>query len=148
MPRFKKGSAEAKAYMAKLRAMVGGRKRRKILKESSSPQVSRKRTYMSRKRHHRSRGGFTLPIAPILGLVAGLAKPAEFAMQGNYFAAANHACAAYTGYDINTRSWHAESLMGGLVPLIAGLLVHKFVGGKPLGLNAVLARSGVPFIRI
>lgn len=154
MARFKKGSAAAKAYMAKLRGMVGKGKHGKSLKVSSplkvignNPTMAKRRYFRGRSRSRR-RGGFTIPIAPILGLAAGLAKPVEYVMQGQYFAAANHACAAYTGYDINTRSFHLENLMGGLAPLVAGLLVHKFVGGKPLGLNAVLARSGVPFIRI
>jgi len=34
------------------------------------------------------------------------------------------------------------------ISLLAGLLIHKFVGGAPLNLNKTLARAKIPLIRI
>lgn len=152
MARFKKGSAAAKAYMAKLRGMVGKRKT-KVLNVSSPSKVSRKNPTMARRRYGRYRarrnsGGMTIPLAPVLGLVAGLAGPAQDLMKGDYNRAAINALYNYTGYNMEAKVFNAQGLINGLMPLVMGLLVHKFVGGKPLGLNAVLARAKVPFIRI
>lgn len=150
MPRFKKGSAAAKAYMAKLRGMVG--KRGKMLKASGSLKVNRRLSGMARRygrhRSHRRSGGMTIPIAPILGLVAGLAGPAQDLMKGDYNRAAINALYNYTGYNMEAKTFNVQGLINGLTPLVIGLLVHKFVGGKPLGINAILAHARVPLIRI
>jgi hypothetical protein len=99
----------------------------------------------------RRRGGsrkFTLPLAPIAGLAAGLWQPIEFAMKGDWFSAAETLGTAYTGYSIQQNNWEAQRLLRGLVPLMIGGIVHKFVGGPPLNINKMLARAGVPVIRI
>jgi hypothetical protein len=35
----------------------------------------------------------------------------------------------------------------GLLPIVAGIFVHKIIGGG-LGINRVLSSSGIPWIRI
>jgi len=92
--------------------------------------------------------GLTIPLAPIAGLAAGLATPLDYAMKGDWDSALAAISMRYTGYNPATKVWNPEDLKMGLVPLIIGVLVHKFVGGPPLNLNRTLARAGVPFIRI
>jgi len=110
----------------------------------SSRKVKRK---MAKKKRRRSRS-ITIPLAPIAGLGAGLATPISQALAGNYESAFYYLSQNYTGVDPRTGQFNIEHLKRGLVPLLGGLLVHKFVGGSPLNLNRILARANVPFIRI
>ena len=90
----------------------------------------------------------TVPIAVVGGLLAGLSTPIENVIAGDYQGAMNNMMLNYAGWD----NWnHVPNILGlqrGLLPLLIGGLVHKFVGGKPIGVNAMLARSGVPLIRV
>jgi len=43
--------------------------------------------------------------------------------------------------------WQFAGLKRGLVPIVTGLAIHKFVGGS-LGINRMLGNAGIPFIRI
>lgn len=90
----------------------------------------------------------TIPLAPIAGLAAGLARPAQEVMDGNIENAMWWLTVNYTGIDSKTGIFSFENLKKGLVPLIAGCLIHKFVGGAPINANRMLAAAGVPFIRI
>ena len=132
--------------------------------KSSTPRTSKtsrkvkkvaKRRY-SRKRSRR-RGGMTIPLAPIAGLAAGLASGSAWSggasvisrlMEGNITDAAKIACFNYTGIDPYTGTFDPNGLKTGLLPLIMGALVHKFVGGAPLNINRMLAAARVPFVRI
>lgn len=100
-----------------------------------------------RKRSHR-RKSMTIPLGPILGLAAGFRDPLQQVMSGNYLSAIDWASMNYTGYNPNDKTWNPLRLQWGLMPLIIGLLEHKFVGGRPLNLNRTLAAAGVPFIRL
>lgn len=94
------------------------------------------------------RGGFTIPLAVVGGLAGSPAIQGAIAgaMQGNMEGALKNlrklAGISWSGhFDIRV-------LGESVGPIIAGLLIHKFVGGRPLNLNQSLARSGIPFIRI
>lgn len=110
---------------------------------------------MGKKRRRRSRG-MTIPLAPTIGLLAGLIGPAEdhsegplaMIQQGRLEEAFRQVAKSYTGIDVKDGSFKISRLSRGVAPLAAGLLVHKFVGGAPLNANAMLARAKVPFIRI
>lgn len=102
---------------------------------------------MARKKK-RGKRKFTLPIAPIVGLAAGIVEPAQQLMAGNMIDAANIASINYLGYDFVNKTFNAQHMLRGLVPLVLGGLVHKFVGGAPLNVNKMLAAAGVPVIRI
>ena len=52
-----------------------------------------------------------------------------------------------TGIDPRTGQFNMGWLWLGLFPMIGGVLVHKFIGGK-LGLNKAIAGTGLPFIRL
>ena len=90
----------------------------------------------------------TIPLAVVGGLAAGLAEPAQKLLQGDLEYALSILSRNYTGFRPGTGTWEPAYLRNGMLPLVAGLLVHKFVGGSPLNLNKTLAASGVPFIRI
>jgi hypothetical protein len=101
---------------------------------------------MARRKRSRKKS-FTIPLAPIAGLMAGLRQPITEVMAGRYNRAIDWLSWSYTGYDIPTKTWKPERMMTGLMPLIIGGLVHKYVGGS-LGINRALGRAGVPLIRI
>jgi hypothetical protein len=93
----------------------------------------------------------TLPIAPIAGLVAGLAagpnNPVEFALAGNFQQAGVSLAARFTGYNMNTGTFDLGSLTAGVGPLLTGIIVHKVVGGM-LGVNRLLAKNRIPYVRV
>lgn len=90
----------------------------------------------------------TVPLAVVGGLAAGIYEPAQKAMQGDWGYALALLSRNYTGFRPGTGTWEPAYLKNGLLPLVAGLMVHKFVGGSPLNLNRQLAASGIPFFRI
>ena len=90
---------------------------------------------------------FTLPMAPIIGLVVGIAPAIQPLMDGDYEGAVDILKFNYLGITHDNK-FNVEGLMKGLLPLIAGGLVHKFVGGAPLNINRMLASAGVPIVRI
>jgi hypothetical protein len=101
---------------------------------------------MARKKGNKKKK-FTIPLAPMIGLAAGLVEPAIALSQGQWWEAINGLKYNYLGIDAGG-NWNPWAMQKGLAPLIIGLLIHKFVGGAPLNLNKTLAASGVPFIRI
>ena len=131
------------------RAAAGGSSSKKTRKgKSKGSKVTRSYTKVARRKGRR-RGSrkFTIPIAPIVGLAAGLAGPIKDLMDGEVEFAVNKLKYSYLGLDTENK-FKPEALMSGLAPLIVGGLVHKFVGGPPLNLNRMLAQANVPIIRI
>lgn len=124
-----------------------GKKRKSTKTRSSNPNKKRSVRKTGKKKRRRSRS-MTIPLAPVAGLAAGVAEPIAYAMKGDVVQAFNHLSRNYTGVDIGSGSFSVDRLKKGLVPLVIGLLVHKFVGGAPLNANKALARANVPFIRI
>ena len=122
----------------------GGNPGPRALTVKAPRKVKRK---MAKKKRRRSRS-MTIPIAPLVGLGAGLSVAVPAAIRGDWELAINEVTRNYTGYNPLTRKFETDKLWRGLAPLIGGLLVHKFVGGSPLNLNRTLARAKIPFIRI
>jgi len=89
----------------------------------------------------------TIPLAPIAGMIPMVSGAATAAMQGDWEMALKHLQWKTIGIDSQGK-FHADQMVQNMIPLVAGLLVHKFVGGPPLNLNRMLARARVPFIRI
>lgn len=120
--------------------------------KSSNPRPSRKarkvrkvvRKRYSRKRRRRST---TIPMAPMLGIIAGLYQPITRAISGDFQGALHSLRDRGTGFD-DSGNFHFEWLIPMWGPIISGLLIHKFVGGWPLNLNRTLAAHRVPLIRI
>ena len=113
--------------------------------------TTRRRFSLARRwRGRRGRRGsrkFTLPIAPIAGILAAPAVGAAIkaAMAGDVDGVLYEAkkLVGFTGDQFD-----AFALGSNVLPIVSGLLIHKFVGGAPLNLNRMLASAGVPFIRI
>jgi len=89
----------------------------------------------------------TFPIGIIAGMLPGVTRSFSVFQRGGAQAGANEALAIYTGFDPQTRQWSVANMQHGLIPLIAGLLLTRFVGGG-LGVNRILARARVPLLRI
>lgn len=136
-----------KSKKSKSRAS-GVRHVRMTLKPKTKTKTKRRRKYMPRRKRKIRKKRFTIPLAPVLGLAAGLAEPIQKAMGGDVQGAINVATHHYTGYSVERGQFEIDGLKHGIVPLIIGLLVHKFVGGAPLNANRMLARAGVPVVRI
>jgi hypothetical protein len=90
----------------------------------------------------------TIPIAPIAGLAAGLVGPLQQMMNGDWLGGLNKIGCSYTGFNAINRSFDVMDMKDGVLPLVVGLAVHRFVGGRPINANATLARAKVPLIRI
>jgi len=89
----------------------------------------------------------TVPIGIIAGLLPGVTRTFATFQANGAQAASNEALAIYSGYDPATRVWSIQNMAFGLLPLFAGLALHRFVGGG-LGINRILGRSRVPFLRL
>ena len=125
------------------------RKERKGSQKSNPKKTKRRGGFRMSKKKRRYNRNITIPLAPIAGLAAGMSTAiVDGAMKGNWELFFNELCRNYTGYNPYDQTWNVFSLKKGLLPLVIGLLVHKFVGGSPLNLNRTLARHKIPFIRI
>jgi len=97
------------------------------------------------KHHHKA--GMTVP----LGVVAGFMPLAMFAYDGFQYGGwtnvGHRLLAGLTGYNTTTHKFESVQLKNGLYPLLAGLAAHKIVG-QWLGVNRMLAKAKIPFIRI
>jgi len=89
----------------------------------------------------------TVPIGILAGMLPGVTRSFGVFQARGAQAGANEALAIYTGFDPQTRQWSVQNMAFGLLPLIAGLLLTRFVGGG-LGINRLLGRARVPLIRI
>ena len=141
-----------KKYGISKKAWAVFRGRKSSKSSNPRPEKARKvknvaRRKYSRKRKRRSRG-MTIPLAPVIGLIGPMApRIIPSLIRGDFGGALHEARNIYTGFDEHG-NFHFEWLMQGIMPLIGGLLVHKFVGGAPLNANRILANANVPFIRI
>jgi len=116
---------------------------------SKSKSKSRKRSNPRRKNAVRRIKKLNLPIALIAGTAAGLIDPFKAAVQEKDPGKALRIISYhYLGYNVTTGQFDINGLKKGTLPLIAGALIHKFVGGAPLNVNKSLAGAGVPILRI
>ena len=129
------------------KASGGGKSRVKSTKGNKKQTGSKRKLTRRKNWGKRKKKQFTLPLAPIIGLGVGLAGPIKDIMDGEVEYAMNKLKYSYLGL-MPDNTFKPEALMSGLVPLIVGGLVHKFVGGAPLNLNRMLASANVPVIRI
>ena len=122
------------------------------------PKKARKvKRKLARRKKRRRSGSMTLPLAPLIGLGAGLAGGSTWSggnsvisrlTEGDFEDAMKIAAYHYLGYDINLGKFEVQGLMTGIMPLVVGALIHKFVGGAPLNVNRMLAAARVPLVRI
>jgi len=94
----------------------------------------------------RGRSKLTLPMAVILGFVPLTTRGIQLVQAGG-LAGLQALPSSLIPYDFQARRITFSNLGTGLYPILAGLAVHKFVGGM-LGVNRALASSRIPFIRL
>ena len=100
-------------------------------------------------RHHR-KAGTTVSLA----MIAGLAPTAAFAYegfklpgdQGGIVEAAHRVSMRMTGYEWKNNTWCIGEAAKGLLPLLIGGGVHKLA--NRMGINRMIANSGIPILRI
>jgi len=108
--------------------------------------ISRRR-YFRRARVH-SKARFTLPMA----IIAGFAPAAVGTIAGYKTYGINGALSElakmFTGFDPYNPGlgFRFDSMKRGLVPVMAGMLIHKLAAR--LGVNRMLSSAGVPIIRV
>lgn len=90
----------------------------------------------------------TIPVALVAGVAAGMADPIRKIMEGDVPGGISWMVSNYTGINTETGGFSINALSRGLVPLLMGAIVHKYVGGAPLNVNRALAAAGVPILRI
>jgi hypothetical protein len=114
-------------------------------------------TYTPRRwfgKRRRRRGGTTIPIAPIVGMIPMFTPAIQTAIEGQPINQIVDKL-AYNTLGIGGLNqtppqpyFDGNKFVTNMLPLVAGILVHKFVGGRPLNINGMLARAKIPFIRI
>jgi len=98
------------------------------------------------KAKRRKRAGFTLPIAVAVPMAAlGVRTVGDVTSKG-LDPAFELLSLRTTGFNPRTGQWKPGWMKEGLLPVAVGLLVHK-VAGK-LGANKMIARAGIPILRI
>lgn len=87
----------------------------------------------------------TIPLAPVLGVIAmpSLQNAAVAALNGNAEEALNQAAGILGMY---RGSFSVDRLLDNMRPLFLGIVIH--IMASKLGVNRVLGRAKVPFIRI
>lgn len=125
---------------------VKNKSSRSSKKTNPSKKTTRRKRNVVKKKKRRSRK-FTIPLAPIAGVVASpaLRSAVTDAIGGNFDGALQN-LGQIIGY--YNGQFYFNKLVENVGPMVAGLLVHKFVGGPPLNLNRTIANAGVPIIRI
>lgn len=101
----------------------------------------------TRKNGKRHRKNFTIPVAVVAGFVPiTMGVFNSFTTSGPY-AGFDTMTRYLTGYSPVTKKWDISSMKCGTFAILLGYAVHWLVGGK-LGVNRMLARTGIPIIRI
>lgn len=102
-------------------------------------------------KNHRSRNKFTLPLAVIAGLASPVGRSVwhatHFGITGSEggIAEFSRTMIGFNPY-ATPMTWEPWRMKYGLLPVLAGIAVHKLA--NMVGVNRMLARSGIPFIRI
>lgn len=95
----------------------------------------------------RHKAKFTIPLAAVAGFAPLGMEVFNDIKAGHIDYIPYTLSAGLTGYNMVDKKWHFDNLKTGLIPIGVGLLIHKFVGGS-MGVNRMLARAGVPILRI
>lgn len=115
-------------------------------KSAAKISKSKKKTKSNLKGKRKRMVNRKIPLAILIGLGVGLEEPVRKLVSGNSKGAIDDLSFRYIGFNRNTRKMDLQGLKQGLVPLIIGAMVSKFVGGRPLNLNQRL--RDIPFIKI
>lgn len=109
--------------------------------------TTRRRRLPALRRRRRSNPGITIPLGIVAGFVPYLVDLKKGYDFGGLETMGMFGIRSLTGYDYVSHSWNIKDLRYGLLPILMGMGVHKFIGGK-LGINRALGRAKIPFIRL
>jgi hypothetical protein len=98
-------------------------------------------------KRRRSGRKFTIPLLVVAGFLPGITSTIPQITYHGLSGGAAHFTKIMTGYNPLNGSWRWQELQAGLFPVIMGFVGHWLIGGK-LGVNRMLARSGIPLIRL
>jgi hypothetical protein len=102
----------------------------------------------AKRSRRRPKKSFTIPIAIVAGFAPGILR---FKAQGGFGShtggALKLAVSHYIPYDYMTQKITFAGLKWGMIPILVGILTHKYIGNK-LGVNRALKQMGVPVIRL
>jgi len=105
----------------------------------------RKRGYAMARRGGYHKPKFTLPLAVVIGGMPLIAKGINDVRAGGIGGLQN-TVSAIIPYNVAAKKVDFSGLNQGLYPLIAGVIIHKLAG--MIGINRMLSRSGIPFVRV
>ena len=97
------------------------------------------------KSSHRKKS-FTLPLAVVAGFMPLAVDVGTQLKAGAWSQAGNVMTHNLTGYNPWSGKMDTQGFSHGLYPILAGFGVHKLA--SMVGLNRLIARSGIPFLRI
>jgi hypothetical protein len=112
---------------------------------ATATSVIRYRSKPKKKTHRR--GGMTVPLSLIGGLMPMAADIVSATRVGGIEAALGHVSLCTTGYDPADGKWKPGFAMQKLYgPMFVAMMAHKLAGR--LGINRMLGKAGVPLFRI
>lgn len=110
----------------------------------AAPLVARRRPRILVSRPRR-KAKTTIPLAVVLGFAPGAAHLWQYRASGAQ-QIANQASSIYLGIRPGDPKWYPGDMKLGTMPIVVGFGVHMLA--SKFGLNRMLARSGIPFVRI
>lgn len=114
--------------------------------------MARRRRYGRVRRYYqkarRRVGGMTIPVAPLAAIISTpIVGSTVQALLDKNFPQALKYMGEFGGVNSNTGQFDIGTVTQTYTPIVAGLLVHKVVGGW-LGVNRVLAKNKIPLLRV
>jgi hypothetical protein len=110
----------------------------------ASKTVVRYRNFRRKRTHRKAK--MTVPLAVVAGFAPGIGYTFTGYKSGGFKGATDSLTYAYAGYNAGTNKFDMKGLSIGLMPVIAGFIVHMLAGR--IGVNRAIGRAGIPFIRI
>jgi len=102
---------------------------------------------MAAKRKRRYHRKMTVPVAVLAGFTPLVASGVRGWKNETFRGAGKEMLYALTGVDIdNEPHFNPSFMINGTIPILMGMLVHKLAGR--LGVNRLIASTGIPYIRI
>lgn len=92
------------------------------------------------------RNGITIPIAVVAGFLPGIQRSLVGLTVGGFTGLSIEMSKVYLGYDPPSATWHPSLMWYGFYPIVIGLVVHKIA--TIIGINRMLARARIPFVRV
>lgn len=105
--------------------------------------VARRRRFFSRSRP-RAKAKMTIPLSVVAGFVPVAVGVWNRRASGT--AIGDYLVSSFAGITPSTGQFNFANLRNGLLPIVAGFMVHKVAGA--VGINRAIARTGIPLIRI